>query len=174
MPPPNGDSRNNLVADVTAALRNPYRLNQFQTSYSAHYASAYMQSQPALYTTPEGYTLSSTYNPRATAYSPPSSQRPGGHPSGRGRGQGHKPQTGFAPHHVQHGTSWYKPGNARCTYQGCCFSGSPKSVEIHMMDRHLIYPPGGDKNKKQSNWDADPSLKGCVCVCSPTQRDETN
>lgn len=29
-----------------------------------------------------------------------------------------------------------------------------------MMDRHLIFPPGWDKQKKTDNWDADPSLKG--------------
>ncbi|EPQ60715.1 hypothetical protein GLOTRDRAFT_118856 [Gloeophyllum trabeum ATCC 11539] len=37
--------------------------------------------------------------------------------------------------------------------------GSKKSVEIHMMDRHLIYPPGWEKRQK-NDWDADPSLKG--------------
>ncbi|KAH7931085.1 hypothetical protein BV22DRAFT_999201 [Leucogyrophana mollusca] len=54
--------------------------------------------------------------------------------------------------------SWYQPGNSRCTRQGCTFTGSQKSVEIHMMDRHLIYPPGWEKRK--DDWDADPSLKG--------------
>ncbi|KAI0304972.1 hypothetical protein BC826DRAFT_26037 [Russula brevipes] len=29
-----------------------------------------------------------------------------------------------------------------------------------MMDRHLIYPPGWPARKRQSDWDADPSLKG--------------
>jgi len=53
--------------------------------------------------------------------------------------------------------SWYQPGNVRCTYQGCSFTGSHKSVEIHRMDRHLIYPPGW---QNKSDWDADPSLKG--------------
>ncbi|KAI9060188.1 hypothetical protein FKP32DRAFT_1528605, partial [Trametes sanguinea] len=55
---------------------------------------------------------------------------------------------------------WYQPGNVRCSQQGCSFTGSKKSVEIHMMDRHLIYPPGWEKRKKRDDWDADPSLKG--------------
>ncbi|KJA29149.1 hypothetical protein HYPSUDRAFT_127889 [Hypholoma sublateritium FD-334 SS-4] len=57
-------------------------------------------------------------------------------------------------------SSWYQHGNHRCTYNGCAFTGSTKSVELHMMDRHLIYPPGWDQRKKRSDWDADPSLKG--------------
>jgi len=57
---------------------------------------------------------------------------------------------------------WYQPGNNHCKQQGCAFFGSHKSVEIHMMDRHLIYPPDWEKRKKKSGWDADPSLKGSV------------
>jgi len=30
------------------------------------------------------------------------------------------------------------------------------------MDRHLIYPSGWEKRQKKRDWDADPSLKGCV------------
>ncbi|TDL28491.1 hypothetical protein BD410DRAFT_712189 [Rickenella mellea] len=55
---------------------------------------------------------------------------------------------------------WYEPGTTRCTYQQCIFTGSKKTVEVHMMDRHLIYPAGWDKRKQRSDWDADPSLKG--------------
>lgn len=58
-------------------------------------------------------------------------------------------------------STWYQPGNHRCSQQDCSFTGSAKSVEIHMMDRHLIYPPGWEKRKKKPDWDADPSLKGC-------------
>jgi hypothetical protein len=57
-------------------------------------------------------------------------------------------------------STWYQVGNIRCSHLGCTFQGSHKSVEIHKMDRHLIYPPGWDKRKKKSEWDADPSLKG--------------
>lgn len=49
-------------------------------------------------------------------------------------------------------------GTHKCTHDHCEFSGSQKAVEVHMMDRHLIYPP--NHNKKQKDWDADPSLKG--------------
>ena len=57
---------------------------------------------------------------------------------------------------------WYQSGNDRCNQPGCTFFGSHKSVEIHMMDRHLVYPPGWEKRKKKLDWDADPSLKGLV------------
>jgi len=57
-------------------------------------------------------------------------------------------------------------GTHRCTYDQCTFSGSPKAVEIHMMDRHLIYPPNHNKNKR-TDWDADPSLKGHVSSSPP-------
>lgn len=155
--------QHNVTFDIAEALRNPYApsaLNQFQNPYSTHYANAYIQSQPALYTTPEGYTLSSTYDPRAGSYNSPYFQGLNPPSSGRGRGQGHSSQ---APRqHTQQNSSWYQAGNARCIHPRCSFSGSPKSVEIHMMDRHLIYPPGWDKAKRGLSWDADPSLKGCV------------
>ena len=51
-------------------------------------------------------------------------------------------------------------GTHGCTHDRCTFSGSQKAVEIHMMDRHLIYPP--NHKNKQRDWDADPSLKGHV------------
>ncbi|KAI9460970.1 hypothetical protein BJY52DRAFT_1185789 [Lactarius psammicola] len=55
---------------------------------------------------------------------------------------------------------WYTPGSNRCTYPGCTFTSSPNSLEIHMMDRHLIYPQGWHMRRRQPDWDADPSLKG--------------
>ncbi|KAG7450423.1 uncharacterized protein BT62DRAFT_1001248 [Guyanagaster necrorhizus] len=99
-------------------------------AYSNHYAQAYTQHG----TTPQGYAVSSTY----TAASSSSSSR--------------SMDMGAA--------SWYQTGSSRCTYKNCVFTGSQKSVETHMMDRHLIFPPGWDKQKKTDNWDADPSLKG--------------
>ena len=33
-------------------------------------------------------------------------------------------------------------GPIRCSYPGCEYSGYPKTVETHRMDRHLIFPPG--------------------------------
>ncbi|KAJ7619114.1 hypothetical protein DFH06DRAFT_1482920 [Mycena polygramma] len=55
---------------------------------------------------------------------------------------------------------WYQSGGSRCTYKNCTFRGSAQTVETHMMDRHLIFPPGWEKRKKRPDWDADPSLKG--------------
>ncbi|KAF9460814.1 hypothetical protein BDZ94DRAFT_1265215 [Collybia nuda] len=56
--------------------------------------------------------------------------------------------------------TWYQPGNSKCTFKGCNFTASYKTLEIHMMDRHLIYPPRWEKKQKKHDWDADPSLKG--------------
>ncbi|KAF5355644.1 hypothetical protein D9756_003840 [Leucocoprinus leucothites] len=154
-----------IASGAVEALRNPYAqspMNQFHNPYSVHYANAYMHIQQVAHTTPEGYTLSSTYDPRADVYRPPTYTN--GHQSfssTRGRGQGHRPHASNAPHQPsQNSSSWHQPGNSRCTYPSCSFSGSQKSVEIHMMDRHLIYPPNWAKQKKGPDWDADPSLKG--------------
>ena len=57
---------------------------------------------------------------------------------------------------------FHEPGNVRCTHEQCGFMGSRKSVETHMMDRHLIFPPGWEKHKRKDDWDADISLKGCA------------
>ncbi|KAJ6575206.1 nuclear fragile X mental retardation-interacting protein 1-domain-containing protein [Mycena capillaripes] len=105
--------------------------------YSSHYAQAYMQQAlPGAATTPQGYTLSSTYNPSI-------------------------PQNAPAPSTSSNlGRERYQPGSSRCSYKNCTFWGSPQTVELHMMDRHLIYPPGWEKRKKKPDWDADPSLKG--------------
>ncbi|EJD03901.1 uncharacterized protein FOMMEDRAFT_121243 [Fomitiporia mediterranea MF3/22] len=77
------------------------------------------------------------------------------HGSHHPRGGGHGAHT-FRGQQQQ--THWYEPGRHRCTHEQCAFTGSKKSVEIHMMDRHLIYPPGWDKRKRKRDWDADPSL----------------
>ncbi|KAF5377431.1 hypothetical protein D9615_005326 [Tricholomella constricta] len=66
--------------------------------------------------------------------------------------------SGLQPSHPS--PAWYQPGNCTCTYKGCSFAGSHKALETHMMDRHLIYPPGWEKRSKKPDWDADPSLKG--------------
>ncbi|KAF8844002.1 hypothetical protein BDN67DRAFT_48103 [Paxillus ammoniavirescens] len=105
--------------------------------------------------TAEGYTLSSTYVPgnrtdRATWSTPV--PLPQDRPSAQ-------PQTVRQITNPLTYGSWYQPGNGRCTRQGCPFAGSPKAVEIHMMDRHFIFPPGWE-NRRKDDWDADPSLKG--------------
>lgn len=63
-------------------------------------------------------------------------------------------------------------GAHRCTYDQCTFSGSQKAVEVHMMDRHLIYPP--TCSNEQRNWDADPSLKGHVLPVSHATLNQSN
>ncbi|KAF8622889.1 hypothetical protein AX15_006654 [Amanita polypyramis BW_CC] len=123
---------------LASALANPY------AQYSSHYAQALTKAvhRP---TTAEGYTLSSTYTAGHTR-----PQLPIPTPTN------HRPAT----QHRYQSSGWYQAGNCRCSYHGCSFIGSQKSVEIHMMDRHLIYPLGWEKRKKKTEWDADPSLKG--------------
>ncbi|KAI6007333.1 nuclear fragile X mental retardation-interacting protein 1-domain-containing protein [Pisolithus albus] len=126
---------------------------------SPHYYNAYVQasynnrSHPA--TTPDGYTLSSTYTPHQR-WRPENKPLPSPFAD-------HSPSLPPAGKRVVTDPltfgGWYQPGNFRCQRQGCPFTGSQKSVEIHMMDRHFIFPPGWEENKKDE-WDADPSLKG--------------
>jgi hypothetical protein len=131
------------------------RANASSQYMSSHYAQAYMQATSGWYqrgTTAQGYTLSSTYNPSLSQAN--SSE----HVRSTDSTAALRP---ILPSYSQT-SSWYQPGDSRCTYKGCQFTGSQQAVETHMMDRHLIYPPGWEKRKKQSDWDADPSLKGCV------------
>ncbi|KAG9314438.1 hypothetical protein JVU11DRAFT_5235 [Chiua virens] len=126
---------------------------------SQHYYQAYMQAYsnngPSR-TTSEGYTLSSTYVPgMAIQTSQATSSLPAA--LDRAPSQIHS-KTIINPilNRLTYGT-WYQPGDCRCTRAGCPFTGSRKSVEIHMMDRHFIFPPGW---QKRNEWDADPSLRG--------------
>ncbi|KAI9445286.1 nuclear fragile X mental retardation-interacting protein 1-domain-containing protein [Lactarius indigo] len=89
---------------------------------------------------PQGYAYSSTYNHTSVVSSSTSRNV-------------HPPRRAPPAH-------WYTPGSSRCMHPGCAFTGSHNSLEVHMMDRHLIYPPGWHARKRQSDWDADPSLKG--------------
>ena len=142
-----------IAQTVAAALANPHA-----QQHSSHYAQAYAQyynNAPAY--SPQGYAYSSIYDPQAQTIAGPSSGHSAFQNNGRGsRGQGQHQQQ----------ANWYAPGGSRCTYYGCMFAGSAKAVEVHMMDRHLIYPPGWDK-RKRDDWDADPSLKGCVSSSVP-------
>lgn len=147
---------------LTSALANPYAQHYAPTHMSPHYFQAYVQaySNPRPRTTADGYTLSSTYVPGAENQT---RRAPSTLPSPRDRPSVQAPsQATMKPisNHLTYG-SWYQPGNCRCTRQGCPFTGSRKSVEIHMMDRHFIYPPGWEK---KDDWDADPSLRGCIVV----------
>jgi hypothetical protein len=172
MPVPNHGA---LTAQaVTAALSNPYAQTYSSGYHSSHYAQAYMQysangsSWPT--TNADGYTLSTTYVqssiPQAGCSSAPISNRPTNH-SSQYSDKSNRGTHNRAPqqmHMPSSNGSWYQFGNARCTYKSCTFTGSQKALEIHMMDRHLIYPPGWEKRKKGSDWDADPSLKGFVTL----------
>ncbi|EKM61161.1 uncharacterized protein PHACADRAFT_83190 [Phanerochaete carnosa HHB-10118-sp] len=104
----------------------------YQYYASTHYAQAYTQNAaPAAGQQPQYYTPT-----------------PGAGPSSA-------PQFTSQP-----SSRWAQPGTVRCKKPGCLFTASHKSVEIHMMDRHLIYPPGWENRKGKNDWDADPSLKG--------------
>jgi len=141
--PQNGYPSSSQVASTGFALQ-PTLNNPYAQTYSSHYAQAYMQNYASQsFATPEGYTYSSTYGSAATLQSQPDD---------------HAPRFSFQAAN----STWYQPGNNRCTYKNCTFTGSAKSLEIHRMDRHLIYPPGWEKRNKAQDWDADPSLKGCV------------
>ncbi|KAG6337341.1 hypothetical protein ID866_1766 [Astraeus odoratus] len=144
---------------ITAALMNPYAQSNVVYGMSPHYYQAYLQAasnQTYPGTTPEGYSLSSTYVPGREKFHAPRNQ-PLPEPD---RCEGRPPaprEARVITNPLTYG-SWYQPGNCRCQRYGCPFIGSQKSVEIHMMDRHFIFPPGWKKNK--DDWDADPSLKG--------------
>ena len=113
----------------------------YQPSVASHYAQAYMQ------------------------YSPYASQQVSWDTSsGSGHLYGQQASTSkFQPPNPA-AARWYQPGTVRCTKPGCMFMGSKKAVETHMMDRHLIYPPGWETRKRKDDWDADPSLKGYSSV----------
>lgn len=50
-------------------------------------------------------------------------------------------------------------GPVRCGHTGCVFRASHKDVEVHRMDRHLIYPPGwAEQQKKQKRVSDDDDL----------------
>ncbi|KAJ4486250.1 hypothetical protein J3R30DRAFT_1474647 [Lentinula aciculospora] len=161
-PPQNDSIPPSQAADfaLRSALTNPY-----SQPHSSHYARAYLQqyknNNGMSFTNPQGYTMSSSYNSDAyvnnlqsqylsQSAAGPSFSRPQNPING-----GLKLQQSFSPAN----STWYQTGHIRCTYRGCSFTGSAKCVEIHMMDRHLIYPQGWDK-RQQKDWDADPSLKG--------------
>jgi len=149
----------------TFFIPNPYprvSSSQFQPAYSSHYAQAYLQSSIDSWspTTVQGYALSSTYDPSMSSSSPATYSTGSNYPP-RNVKPGVK-DCGSQSFIHQSSSNWYQPGDIRCTYKACNFSGSQKVVEIHMIDRHLIYPPGWENRTKRSDWDADPSLKGFV------------
>jgi hypothetical protein len=138
--------------DLKAVLANPYGLIT-NNSYSSPGQHLGASGWPL--TNAQGYTFSSTYRPGNRHHRT--------QPHLQEIGLDHNPMPRSRPSH-QHTPSrqWYQSGNVRCTYNGCRFTGSHKSVEIHNMDRHLIYPAGWEHRRREGDWDADPSLKGCV------------
>ncbi|KAG1833896.1 hypothetical protein EV424DRAFT_1310743 [Suillus variegatus] len=120
---------------------------------SPHYYQAYMQAmQPPI--NAQGYTISSTYMlQHTTGGSAPRNASREASNNVPARTNDRRPDSTSGQAYA----SWYQHGNCRCTRQGCVFTGSKKSVEIHMMDRHFIFPPGW---QKKDEWDTDPSLKG--------------
>ncbi|KAF9069135.1 hypothetical protein BDP27DRAFT_1223174 [Rhodocollybia butyracea] len=161
-PPPLKQQNNTAPSQAAAFALRSALANPYSQTYSSHYAQAYMQQYNAKpLTNAEGYTISSTYNASPSyqnqfhARNDPQPLAGPSRPQSQSYGNGNSVRS-----LAQANSSWYQAGHDRCTYRGCNFTGSAKSVEIHMMDRHLIYPPGWDKQQKQSDWDADPSLKG--------------
>ena len=113
------------------------------------------QSHPGEYAYPAYYACSShyaqAYYPQLAFQSAPASANFSTVKNVMNRGKG-------IPVHLM--STWYQPGNFRCSHPGCSFYGSQKSLELHKMDRHLIFPPDWNKRNKKGEWDADPSLKG--------------
>jgi len=114
-----------VARSLTSALANPYSRSIPHPSQQHNVNS-------------HGYTYSSTYNPSsyppisAPSFSNLSSPFAGSQP----------PPRGAPPTH------WYAPAAANALirlhiYRLC------DSVQMHMMDRHLIYPPGWHTRKRQ-------------------------
>ncbi|KAG8712765.1 hypothetical protein FRC09_019495, partial [Ceratobasidium sp. 395] len=53
-----------------------------------------------------------------------------------------QPMASLVPIHMRN-----RVGPARCGHEGCLFAGSHKEVEVHKMDRHLIFPPGWEDDQ---------------------------
>ena len=180
---PQQQTQNNpaaLAQALTSALANPYGAAQYQAQYQAqaqhqapHYAQAYAQYYAAGSAGAGEGAYGQGYAQQSSAASfsapgPSSASAGAGGARGRGRGGGTtqgREQQQQQHHQQQTQAHWYAPGSSRCAHPGCGFAGAAKAVEVHMMDRHLVYPAGWDRRKRAGEWDADPSLKGCVCVC---------
>lgn len=153
----------NSVGDQSCAVTSSYPHGA--GSISSHYAQALANWQPFPVSSTmnaHGYTLPSTYNAQASGSkcrledSPSYADAAALRPIRLSLQTQHNEKLNSG--NQSHG-AWYQTGNARCTYKDCAFMGSQKALEIHRMDRHLIYPPG---YRKEVTWDTDPSLKGYV------------
>jgi hypothetical protein len=137
--PPPPHSRATFAYSQPTTAQYP---NQYKPAFSSHYAQAYMNFPSATTPTRENGALAA-----GPSFSRSNMLGSAGGPNSQ--------LLGFNTP-----AAWYQPGNSKCTFKGCSFTASPKTLEIHMMDRHLIYPPGWEKRQKKPDWDADPSLKG--------------
>jgi FMR1-interacting protein 1 (NUFIP1) len=104
----------------------PLRFPTFLPPLVNPYAPEQFSNLP---TNAQGYTLSSSYVPTSVSeYQSQPRATPG---------------RGFAP-------SFGGGGNIPCKRQGCSYMGrSNKEIELHMMDRHFIYPPRWNERKRK-------------------------
>lgn len=132
----------------------------YPASYSSHYAQALQHAQHAqAYAT--GFHTTGYYGTGMNTQSY-GINNPSNPPYASGFQNSMPTLSNFTSGIPTNAGSWYTPGTCSCSYQSCKFVGSAKSLEIHRMDRHLIYPPGWKEKKRKADWDADPSLIGCV------------
>ena len=147
------DLASRAASRMASVLVNPYQ-SQARLANDANSAASLAAFRRQLPITVEGYTLSSTYQPSLSA--PVRTSLSTHDQPSRSRTATSLSRRTFTPP----SSSWLVPGTERCTHQGCNFTASAKSVEIHMMDRHLIFPPGHSNANRSSAWDGDPALKG--------------
>lgn len=134
VPNPNWNAR----TAIPVLISNPYAPNQFEQALRPQ-------------TTPDGYTLSSTYVPNSGANVPTSYSGGSNSLPSSSRQQG----------------GYHNGGAYPCKRQGCSYRGtSPKDTELHMMDRHFIYPPGyhqdGRKRKRDEGGGPDGDAEAYV------------
>ncbi|CAE6521476.1 unnamed protein product [Rhizoctonia solani] len=102
----------------------------YQSQIQPHYANAYYYGQ-------QGTAMT-----QSTTITVP--------PPGFSR---HQPMASLVPSHMRNRT-----GPVKCGHEGCLFAGTHKEVEVHKMDRHLIFPPGWQekvKGKRKRDGDDD-------------------
>ncbi|CAE6425069.1 unnamed protein product [Rhizoctonia solani] len=102
------------------SYKNEQQGGYYQSQMQPHYASAYH------------YGLQGIAVPQPTQITVPS---PGF--------SGNQPMTSLVPLHMRN-----RGGPVKCGYEGCPFTGVHKEVEVHKMDRHLIFPPGWQEKGK--------------------------